>query len=119
MDLNTAVERYMGQESLNNLEGQRGVRNLAKLVNALGYQDPGRYGQQAGGYSLGDIFAFLEDNPGALEAVVDWVKSRRHIPEWTESLNKLLAPVDDEDEDLDDDGDVLDDPNYTGSRHHY
>lgn len=96
------VERFMDQEGMNHLEGQRGVKNIAKLVNALGYQDFSRYGQQPGGYCLGDIFAFLEDNSGACEALVEWISSRRS-PEWSEALKSRLVEDNEDDDGEEDD----------------
>ncbi len=86
MSLQALLHRYIDQESLTSFEGQRGVKNFAKLVNALGYSDSiNRYGQMAGGACLGDIFVFLEDNSGAIEALVEWVGSQ-NSPEWIETL---------------------------------
>lgn len=93
MTLNRLIEQYMDQEGLNSIEGERGVRNLAKLANALGYQDFNRYGQMPGGACMGDIFAMLEDCPGAIEAIIDWAKSR-NVPEWKESLKQRLVVAD-------------------------
>lgn len=101
MKIDCAVERFMDQESMNTFEGRRGVDHLAKLVNAMGYQDFNRYGQQPGGHCLGDIFAFLEDNSGAIEAMVEWVKEQRHAPEWSAELQSRLEDRGDEDEDED------------------
>ena len=39
MELRALLDRYIDQESLTSFEGNRGVKNLAKLVNALGYSD--------------------------------------------------------------------------------
>ena len=90
MSLQALLDRYIDQEKLHSFEGERGVKNFAKLVNALGYSDSiNRYGQMAGGACLGDIFVFLEDNPGAIEALIDWIGSRRS-PEWTEALQSRV-----------------------------
>ena len=94
MELRELLDRYIDQESLTSFEGQRGVKNLAKLVNALGYSDTiNRYGQMAGGACMGDIFVFLEDNPGAIEALIEWIGSRRS-PEWKESLQAQVIQAD-------------------------
>lgn len=89
MSFDCLIERYMDQEGLSSSEGSRGVRNLAKLVNALGYRDFNRYGQQQDGYCIGDILAFLEDNSGAIDALVDWIKAR-NVPEWVETVENQL-----------------------------
>jgi hypothetical protein len=54
-------------------EGSEGVKNLARLSSALGYKDINYYGQFEPGVAYGDIFAFLEDNPGAIEVLFDWI----------------------------------------------
>jgi len=96
MDFDQIVDRYMEQERMYSLEGSRGVKHIAQLVNALGYSDLSRYGQQPGGHCLGDIFAFLEDNSGACEALVTWIKKQKS-PEWAESIKERMEPNDDED----------------------
>lgn len=100
LDICEAVDRFLEQENIYSTEGARGVRNLAKLVNALGYSDFNRYGQQPGGYALGDIFTFLEDNSGAIEALIEWIKTRRNPSEWLDSIRPVLRnDADDEDPD--------------------
>lgn len=71
-------------------EGSEGVKNLARLSSALGYKDHNYYGQFESGVAYGDIFAFLEDNPGAIEVLFDWIIT-----------NTTLC--DNEDEEYDDD----------------
>ena len=86
MDFQEKLSKYIDQEGLHRTEGEQGVKNLAKLVNALGYSDfINRYGQMAGGACLGDIFVFLEDNPGAIEALIGWIGCRKS-PEWSAAL---------------------------------
>lgn len=83
------IDAFMDQNSIRSFEGRRGVENFAKIVNAIGYSDTiNRYGQMRGGACLGDIFVFLEDNPGALEALIEWIQSRR-TPEWVEALKSV------------------------------
>lgn len=63
-------------EELNNLStnGTRGVSDLAKMAEALGYG----YGVNQlllnNGCFVSSILNFFEDNPGAIEAVYDWVR---------------------------------------------
>ena len=54
-------------------EGESGVRNLARLCRGLGYADPLHYGMFEGA-CYGDLIMFLEDNPGAVEAICDWIE---------------------------------------------
>jgi hypothetical protein len=100
MELESLVERFLEQESMHCMEGERGVKNLARLVNALGYSDFNKYGQMAGGACMGDIFAFLSDNSGAIEAILEWIKTR-NSPEWEEALQQVVIEDTDEDTEWD------------------
>lgn len=71
------LELYIEQEGIHHTEGERGVRNLTKIVKALGYQD---------------LNAFFADNSGAIEAVVGFVY--RWVPrneDWSEALQAQLT----------------------------
>lgn len=75
-------------------EGSRGVKNLCQIVNAMGYKDPMHFGQFEKA-SYGDLIAFLEDNPGAIEAIKEWIVDQ-NIQEWKENMESYL-PAKDED----------------------
>lgn len=92
------IEQYMNQEKMFRMEGRRGVENLCKLSTVIGYKDPMHFGQFSNGSSIGDLIALLEDNPGAIEAVVNWM-GEQTVDEWEDSLRSHLAHQDD-DEDL-------------------
>jgi hypothetical protein len=64
------LDEYTEQEKIYSLEGERGIRNFSKITRTLGYD------------SFDD---FLADNPGAIEAMVDWLYNC-NVPEWKESL---------------------------------
>ena len=66
-------------------EGESGVRNLARLCHALGYSDPFGFGQFEGA-SFGDLISFLEDNPGAVEAIVSWIEDNHFSDEEEDDL---------------------------------
>jgi hypothetical protein len=87
------VEAYQDQEKITRTEGRRGVENLARLTAALGYHDPMYFGQFSAKASIGDLIVFFEDNPGAIEAVVEWIKDQSS-PEWRTSLEDQLADTD-------------------------
>lgn len=70
------IERYIDQEKMYHFEGGRGVQYLGKLVRALDN-------------NYRDLDTFLEDNPGAQQAIVEWIGGQRS-PEWTESLKSQL-----------------------------
>lgn len=80
-DLSELVDQYIEQNKLYSFEGQRGVRNLTKLVEAIGYNSR---------FNNSSIEAFLEDNSGAIEAMVEWIRER-NSPEWQESLSEQVA----------------------------
>ena len=85
VSLDEAIEKYLDKSNLHSTEGSRGIKLLAKLARALGYEDRLRFGQLGNGAVIGDIIEFLEDNSGAIEAVVDWVKDQ-NSEEWRDSV---------------------------------
>lgn len=97
MDLSTAVEQYMAQEGLYCLEGRRGVKALCKISRAVGYTDPQHFGQLGHDCCVGDLIAFLEDNSGAIAAIIEWI-GNTESPEMLESLGELVV-IEDGDED--------------------
>lgn len=68
------IDKILDEKKIYRFEGSRGVSNLCKLVSLLGYRDPFQQGQLSDGGCFGDLICFLEDNPGAMEAVVDWIR---------------------------------------------
>jgi len=60
-------------------EGTTGVRKLEKFCADLGYRT---------GNFVGDvpILNFLADNPGAIEAILNWVEEQEN-KEWKENLS--------------------------------
>ena len=101
--MSDAASRFLDQEGIYSIDGRSGLENLALLCKGLGYEDTlNQYGQfvkeRTGQYGqLGDIFEFLEDNPGAIQAIFDWV-DEQNIPEWDE-----LIPEEEEEEEEEDD----------------
>ena len=86
---NTPLDRYIEQEQLYSLEGERGVRNLSKLLTVIGY----------GGYG-GTIQNFLADNSGCIDAIIEWI-NEQDSEEWNESIREELTLEDDEEDDDD------------------
>ena len=66
MDLDTLIDNWMDKEKAYRMEGPAGYRNLSKLVRLLGYRE---------------MTDFLEDNSGAIESIVNWVREQ-NFPEW-------------------------------------
>lgn len=67
------LEEYLDQEC-HTLEGTQGLCNMEKLVDVLGYKD---------------MDDFLMDNSGAIEAMVNWIGSRRDS-DWSSKLQEQL-----------------------------
>ncbi len=94
------VEKFYSDNNLHSNEGRRGVENLSLLCRQLGYNDPSYYGQFVNdGHSgcLGDIFEFLEDNPGAIEAIQEWIDGVG-LHEWEEAIGIEEEELSEEDE---------------------
>lgn len=84
MDQIEMFDTYLEQNRMWHFEGVRGVRNLTQIV------------EDVCGYT--SIDTFLEDNPGAMEAVVNWIREANCL-EWRQNLEELV------DVELDDQGD--------------
>ena len=75
------LRRYMDDRKMYSMEGQRGVNNLKRIVTEVcGYDDKW----------AGTLANFFEDNPGAIEAVIEWIGSRRN-PDWTDNLEGMVG----------------------------
>lgn len=94
--LGELLEVYMDQEKFNRLEGRAGVENLCKIARVLGYKDTQYFGQFLGG-CIGDLIEFLEDNPGALQAIATWIEEQ-DLPEWKEAVESELEEESEEEE---------------------
>ena len=90
MDMNDALEKFIEENNLYRIEGRQGVENFAKICRVLGYKDFSSYGQMAGGACLGDIFEFLGDNPGCLEAMQEWIMRQKNA-EWLEAVKECIT----------------------------
>lgn len=69
-------------------------QGLCALARRLGYKDPFSQLIYPDGSVVGDLLEFFEDNPGACEAVVEWVLDEYGTDE----------EEDDEDDDENDEG---------------
>ncbi len=69
-------DTYLTQNHMYSFEGQRGVRNLNKIT------------QDVGGYT--DLEHFLEDNPGAIEALINWIQEQNN-QDWNRNLIDLVV----------------------------
>jgi len=93
-DMNELVTTFRDENSLHSNEGRSGVENLCQVVRAIGYQDK-NFGAFSRKGAYGDLIEFLQDNPGAIEAIYNFI-DETDIPEWKQSLNDQIEPDDDE-----------------------
>jgi len=91
-------------------DGEQGVKNLARLCAALGYSDPMLFGQFDGA-CYGDLINFLEDNQGAVDAMVEWIEENysEEIDSDDDDDSEESEDDDSDDDDDDDDSDDNDD----------
>lgn len=69
-----------GTATLNDVnDTKHSIEGLSRLARLLGYKDPLYQLQNRDGSVVGDFLYFLEDNPGAAEAVINWVLEN-HAP---------------------------------------
>lgn len=81
-DLSEIVEAYCDKHQLHRWDGINGVDNLNILVAAMGYR--GNH------FTFGSpLETFLIDNPGAIEAILEWIGGT-NLSEWREALVKGL-----------------------------
>lgn len=73
-DFDELFDAYMEQNELYRNEGRKGLENLCQVVRGIGYKDPQYYGQLSAKASIGDLMCFLEDNSGAIEAILNWIR---------------------------------------------
>ena len=74
-------DTYFEVNHMYSFEGPSGVRNLSRLT------------QDVCGYI--DLEDFLEDNPGAIEAVIEWIQSQNNR-DWEANIKSLITEEYDE-----------------------
>jgi len=96
--LTDLIQEWQDEKKVHHFEGSRGFENLCKLTRAIGYRDPLNQMQFRDG-CVGDLMCFFEDNPGAMEAVINWIGEQDN-DEWKESIESELPEkeVDEEDD---------------------
>ena len=104
MQMHKIMDAYLEQREYYNFEGRRGVERLCQLAGDLGYRDPHHYGQFTSTACIGNLIMFLEDNPGAIDSIVEWVRETNsnemssNLADVTQ-LDDAELEEDDEDED--------------------
>lgn len=89
MELSELISEYRDANKMHCMEGSSGVERLCKLLGAIGYEDRlarcGHYGRA----NLSNLINFLEDNSGAIEAIIEWVAEQNN-EEWREAIESEL-----------------------------
>lgn len=85
-------------------EGKSGLEALCGLSRHLGYKDPFHQLMNADGSAVGDLICFLEDNPGAIKSIYNWIDK-----EFADKLNPVIDEEYEEDLDSDDNHTDFDD----------
>ena len=75
MDQLELFDAYIDQNRMWHFEGHQGLHRLDKLVREV--------------CDYRDLNLFLADNPGAVEAIVNWIRES-NCPEWKENLEELV-----------------------------
>lgn len=87
--LDEIVEEYTSFKKMRHFEGDTGMKHLNTLTRDMGYKGHGfEYGSS--------LEAFLSDNPGAQEAIVNWIRDQ-NINDWKEELESCLPAEDEND----------------------
>lgn len=80
MSFSKLVSNWRDENRANCLEGERGIVALNKLANELGYkEDLFKYGSS--------LENFLKDNPGACEAIFEWISTAGFCNAWESALS--------------------------------
>ena len=98
-DLDELLDKYMDENKLYRTEGRKGVENICQLARALGYRDPQYFGQLSSKAAIGDLVCMLEDNPGMLEAMFEWVRMAA-CPDFKAALEEEVGQEEDEEEEV-------------------
>jgi len=77
-ELYDLIEKYIDQEKMH-FEGGRGVNHFEKIIRVFGYRD---------------MDNFLEDNPGCLQRMVEWLMEQ-NSEEWVDAMKAELPDEDD------------------------
>jgi hypothetical protein len=83
LEMSELRERWEDSHTLGRYEGTVGVTNLEKFLATIGYSQ-GNYV----GYN-NELINFLSDNPGAIEAILNFI-DESNVPEWKESIIEEL-----------------------------
>lgn len=74
-DLEEVIHDYLDRNNIHSFEGERGVRRFEQFIKVLGYDT---------------IEAFLIDNPGVYDVIIDWIADHGDN-EWRDNLLGKIA----------------------------
>ena len=77
LSLNELVHEFIDENSLR-FEGEDGIESLNEVTEAIGYKGHGF----AHGSPLEE---FLADNPGACDAIIEWI-CKQNFTNWKEQI---------------------------------
>jgi len=100
LSLADIIDEYVEQEKLFSFDGSRGVQNLCRITHAIGYVDKQYFGQFHPQGSYGDLINFLEDNPGAVQAIRQWIEDQ-DSEEWKENVESQLNEREENESEID------------------
>lgn len=87
--LSEVISEFQEHEEAGSTEGERGVKNLCRLVHAMGYRDPMHFGQFDHRVCYGDLINFLEDNSQIVEEIINLIRESDN-DEWKGELESHL-----------------------------
>jgi len=83
------LQRYMEDNKMYCMEGERGVKHMETVIeNVCGYTS----------IFCGVLENFFADNPGAIEAVIEWI-GKQHNADWKDNLETLVGLEEEEEVD--------------------
>lgn len=91
LDFDEIIDKFCKQEKISSFEGRIGVINLEKILLAIGYDD----------FNNSVVENFLTDNPGAIETIVEWIRSVGDKTDWKEMIESEILDSDENDEEED------------------
>lgn len=79
------IEKWQLENKTSSIEGVNGVKNICSLAKDLGSKDVQQFGS-FGKASYGNLINFLEDNPGAIKAMLEWIGNN-----YQDELTELVS----------------------------
>lgn len=84
MEPEEKFRKYLSEENYM-FESERGVKNLCKIAEDIGYRDPFRQLIYDNGACAGSLLYMLSDNPGLQQVMVEWIEDNMN-DDWADYL---------------------------------